>query len=133
MNDSKAPNVRSRTPDGVTMIAAWYLLLAGGLLLVSCGLAVPLGMVSLGPHVAAQSRILGTVLIGMGMSLTLSIAVIFAVVAWGLWKLRPWARIAAIVLALPQLAAIPWGTAAGAVIVWYLGTNDAAVRAFSPR
>ena len=133
MNESKRPDVASHRPDGVTVIVAWYLLLAGGLLLVSCGLAIPFGMVSLGPHVAFQSRIFGTMLIGLGMSITLSIAVLLAVVAWGLWHLRPWARIAAIVLAVPQLPAVPWGTAAGAVIVWYLGTNDAVIRAFSAR
>ncbi len=49
-------------------------------------------------------------------------AIIDGVIAWGLWNMRPWARIAASVLAGLSLLSIPFGTIIGAIelyILWF--------------
>ena len=48
------------------------------------------------------------------------------IIGWGLYKLRPWARIAGIVLALLSLLVFPFGTALGIYGLWVLFSSDAA-------
>ncbi|PKP58901.1 MAG: hypothetical protein CVT89_02085 [Candidatus Altiarchaeales archaeon HGW-Altiarchaeales-2] len=50
-------------------------------------------------------------------------AILFAigvVVAYGIWNLKKWARIAGIVLAVISLISIPIGTIIGIVILYFL-------------
>jgi hypothetical protein len=42
------------------------------------------------------------------------------VCGWGLFKLRPWARIVGIILAAMGLISFPWGTFLGIYILWVL-------------
>jgi hypothetical protein len=65
-----------------------------------------------------------------GLFFTTTAAVACGLVGWGLWNLRPWARMAAIVLAILQLFAFPIGTVFGALIIWYLWKDPDALGAF---
>jgi hypothetical protein len=53
------------------------------------------------------------------------------VIGIGLLKLRPWARIAGIVVSIMSLVAIPFGTLLGAYGLWVLFAKDTE-RLFSP-
>jgi len=61
---------------------------------------------------------------------TVASAAVNALVGWGLWQLKPWARIAAIVLAVLHLPGFPIGTLIGALILWYLLADPDAKAAF---
>ena len=42
------------------------------------------------------------------------------IIGWGLYRFRPWARVAGIVLALLSLVVVPFGTILGAYGLWVL-------------
>ena len=67
--------------------------------------------------------------IGIGLFFCLLFALAFLVVGIGLWRLWPWARWGAIVLAVLSLPAFPVWTAIGGLIIWYL-LQDEAKQAF---
>jgi len=67
--------------------------------------------------------------IGTGLFFCLLFALAFLLVGIGLWRLWPWARWAAIVLAVLFLPAFPIWTGIGALIIWYL-LQDEAKQAF---
>lgn len=64
--------------------------------------------------------IAGTALVGF----LLALSVPGLIVGVGLVKLKPWARIAAMVLAIIQLINIPFGTALGIYALWVLFNKD---------
>ena len=63
--------------------------------------------------------------IGIGLFFCLLFAIAFLLVGIGLWRLWPWARWGAIVMAVLLLPAFPIWTAIGALIIWYLLQNEA--------
>jgi len=117
-----------RRPEGVTILAMWYFLSASVCVLGLGGLAI--GLLGLWSNHGFHDVVFGT----MGMLLAVvavsMLAVAFALTAWGLWKLKPWARGASIVLAILQLILIPIGTIAGIAILTYLQRNPEAKAAF---
>lgn len=124
MNDTK------RRPDGVTIIALWYMVLAAGAAFGACVAAVPAGLVSLNTDMPTGGRFLATVLLGFGLTVAVVIAVLFAIIAWGLWKLREWGRIGALVGAIFHLPFFPMGTVIGVAQLWYLSSHHEALAAF---
>ena len=71
-----------------------------------------------------------TVLGFAGVAVTLfagTVAVAFLATAWGLFKLKPWARIVGIVLAALCLFSVPFGTALGiyALIIFFKKDTEA--------
>ncbi len=62
-------------------------------------------------------------LLGAGIFFVLALANLIA--GWGLLQRRGWAHITAMVLAVFRLPNIPFGTAAGILIIWYLLTPEA--------
>jgi len=117
-----------RRPVGLTILAMWYFLSASVCVLGLGGLAI--GLLGLWSNHGFHDVVFGT----MGMLLAVvavsMLAVAFALTAWGLWKLKPWARGASIVLAILQLILIPIGTIAGIAILTYLQRNPEAKAAF---
>lgn len=53
-------------------------------------------------------------------AIALLIGILYAIAGLGLWKLKPWARIIAIILAIISLLNFPVGTAIGIIVLWYL-------------
>jgi len=51
----------------------------------------------------------------------LAIAVLDAIVGWGLWTKQPWARIAAIVVSVLQVFSFPIGTLVGGFGIYLFG------------
>jgi hypothetical protein len=115
--------MRFSTYDKVNLIAAYHLLV-GGLYLVVAAVAVilPLSAILLNEN-AVLARLPGW-LLGMGL---LSVSAIFGLIGivnltlgWGLWQVKPWSRMAAMVAAIFRLPAVPVGTIAGGVILYVL-------------
>ena len=94
-----------RRPEGVTIIAMWYFLSASVCVLGLGALAI--GLLGIWSQHSFQDIIFGT----MGMMLAVvavsALAVAYGVTSWALWRLKPWARSASIVLAILQLILIP--------------------------
>lgn len=112
-----------KRPDGVTMISIYHFVVTGLCLLGICAmLAVPAIMAAVQEidyEVREALPIVGVVM-AVGIGFVVLIGAAHAVVGWGLWQMRPWARIGAIVLAVLSLFNVPIGTAIGALILWYL-------------
>jgi hypothetical protein len=100
-------------PSGITALAVWSGL--GALLGAVLGIASLAA--SFGMFDADVS--LGTVAVAMAVVFGLS-AALSAAQAWGLWKLRSWARTLTIVLGVIGLLAFPVGTIVYGIILWYL-------------
>lgn len=118
-------------PDGVTIIALWFTVLAAGAAFGACAAAIPASLISLSSDMPTGGRFVATVLLGFGLSAAVIFAVAFATVAWGLWKLRPWARIGAMLAAIVHLPFFPMGTAIGVATLWYLSSHQDALSAFA--
>ena len=56
----------------------------------------------------------------VGGVIALIVAVLYIITGWGLWTMKSWARIVAIILAIISLLSFPIGTIIGIVILWYL-------------
>ncbi|RME49445.1 MAG: hypothetical protein D6791_00715 [Chloroflexi bacterium] len=120
-----------RRPDGVTLIAVWHFVVAGLCILGLCGMAVPLVAVWTGAG-DAQGALVATIALLFGVAVILLFGGAFAIVGWGLWQLKEWARVGAIVLAILQLPGLPIGTVVGALTLWYLLSDPDAKAAFQP-
>jgi len=117
-----------RRPEGVTIIAMWYFLSASVCVLGLGGLAI--GLLGLWSNNDFRGIIFGTMGMLLAVMAVSMLAVAFGVTAWGLWRLKPWARGASIVLAILQLIVLPIGTIAGIAILTYLQRNPEAKAAF---
>ncbi len=117
-----------RRPEGVTIVAMWYFLSASVCVLGLGGLAI--GLLGLWSDHDFHNIIFGTMGMLLAVAAVSMLAVAYGVTAWALWKLKPWARGASIVLAILQLIVIPIGTIAGIAILVYLQRNHEAKAAF---
>jgi hypothetical protein len=116
-----------RRPDGVTILAVYHWFLAALSLLGICGTVCGMFFVIVGKEqdilAALFWMVFGLFVAAMGV-------VANGLVGWGLWGVKPWARIGAIVLAVLHLPGFPIGTLIGALILWYLLTDPDAKAAF---
>lgn len=117
-----------RRPEGVTIIAMWYFLSASVCVLGLGGLAI--GLLGLWSNHDFRGVLFGTMGMLLAVAAVSALAIAHAVTSWALWRLKPWARGASIVLACLQLIIIPIGTIAGIAILVYLQRNHEAKAAF---
>lgn len=115
--------MRLSTYDKVNLIAAYHLMV-GALYLVVAAVAVILPLSAMLLEESAFLARLPGWLLGLGM---LSVSAIISLVGivnlalgWGLWQIRPWSRMAAMVAAIFRLPVVPVGTIAGGVILYVL-------------
>lgn len=113
-----------KRPDGVTLISVYYWFLAALFVLGIC--SIPFTVLG-GDNRSVIGIVFG---LAFGLFFTIAGAVASALVGWGLWNLKSWARMAAIVLAILQLFAFPVGTVIGALIIWYLWQDPDGLAAF---
>lgn len=118
-----------KRPDGIALLSIYHFLVAGLSLLGCCVLAlVPFLLAPVvSPwrpgHIAVP---IVALVVLLGLVLLLLYGAAHAAVGWGLWKLQPWARLGAIVLAIIDLFAFPpISTAIGALALWYLFQPEA--------
>ncbi len=122
-------NVKRR-PDGVTILALWYLVLAGGAAFGACAMTIPIGVMSFVADIPAGTSRIAALALGVGLTVTLVVGAVCALLAWGLWTMKEWARIAALALAILHLPFFPVGAAIGVATLWYVGTHPEAQEAF---
>ena len=117
-----------KRPEGVSIISIYYYVAAGLLVMGACAMVtIPLIVAFAAQH-DADARIavpIVTVVMAVIMFFLVVLAVAYAGVGWGLWNLKPWARIGAIVLAVLSLASVPIGTIIGGLILWYMFQPEA--------
>ena len=101
-------------PTGIVVLAVLYIIeglfgLAGGAMMMGGGAILGMGHYHFS---AALFSLIGAIVI--------IIALIDFAIAYGLWKLQPWARTAAIIFAIIGLLGFPIGTVISIIILWYL-------------
>jgi hypothetical protein len=87
-------------PIGVTILAILCFLMTAVMLLAGLGLGLGMGLVGMSPDVGGG---MGAMLAGLGIAgavFFLIIAVLYGLMGWGLWTLKNWARIIALVFAV---------------------------------
>jgi len=111
-------------PEGIALLAALFWILAilalvGGLFMVGTKDAI-IGIMEDQPEVTEEIiDLVDSVLLGAGI-ITFVLAILYIITGWGLWKLKSWARIVAMILAVISLLSFPIGTIIGIVVLWYL-------------
>jgi len=117
-----------KRPDGVTLISIYHFIWAALTLLGICGvIALPffVGLVTKGDRDAtfwtAFASIVSLVFFGLIFLANL-------IVGLGLWRMKEWARIAALALAIFRLFSVPVGTIIGGLIIWYLLQENVAAQ-----
>ncbi|MBM4466599.1 MAG: hypothetical protein FJ014_13775 [Chloroflexi bacterium] len=116
-----------KRPDAVSLIAIYHFVMSVPFLIGS--FALLFAMLSVLISVKPPDVFWPLFGIGIGLFFCLLFALAFLLVGIGLWRLWPWARWGAIVLAVLSLPAFPVWTAIGGLIIWYL-LQDEAKQAF---
>ena len=115
--------MRLNTYDKVNAIAAYHLIVGGLYLLAAAAvIIVPVAAVLLESS-AFLARLPGWFLGGALLIVAGVISLIAAinlVLGWGLWQLRPWARMGAMIAAIFRIPLVPIGTVAGGAILYVL-------------
>lgn len=112
--------------DGVTLIAIYHFLVAGMFLIGTMVLAVPTIILAIVTVTEAPPAAIGMFAVGLGATVTMAFCFLFLTVGYGLLKLRQWARVAAMALAMLALLLVPVGTILGALILWHLAKSEVA-------
>jgi hypothetical protein len=115
----------SERPDGVTLVAVYYVFVGAMGLLGACViLTVALFPVALNVD---EGDALFWALFGLciGFVVTGGSGILSVLAGWGLLNLKEWARWLALVLAVFTLFAFPIGTIIGVLIIWYLLQDEA--------
>jgi hypothetical protein len=113
-------------PDGLTLSSIWFYLCGVFFLIITAVVAfltLAFGVGALTDHLG---MLIPTTLFGIITLAFMALSILNLVVGYGLWILKPWARIGAIALAIVGLIFMPVGTIIGALILWYLLTPEAA-------
>ena len=111
-------------PDGVMMVSVWFIICAVIPLLASVGILV-FAIPAVITNTEGSDRYFAVGGVVFGFFLVVGVGMLDVAAAVGLLRLREWARMLAIVLAALGLVLIPFGTIAGALIIWYLLTDKA--------
>jgi hypothetical protein len=115
-----------KRPDWITIISIYHYFVAGLFVLGLCVMiAVPF-IVAAAPDADAAAAVpIVAIVTVIAVFILLIFAAGFGVIGWGLWTLKPWARMGAIVLAGLSLLSVPIGTIIGGLTLWYLFQPEA--------
>ncbi len=112
--------LRKDRDDGITLLSLYHFVLAGAFLLGTVFVALPAGITAIVGIFEDPGALIATLILGIIAFVLMTFCILFLVVAYGLWTMRQWARVAAIALAMVSLFAVPLGTIIGGVTIWYL-------------
>ncbi len=121
-------------PDALVLIAVYEFVMAAMLLIASC-IVLPIALV-ITPFTADTFGQFATrfALVGVSLTVVFGFAVASAIVGFGLLMLKEWARMGAILLAIPALAVFPiWTVLALLIIVYLVGEEGRALFRHSRR
>jgi len=115
-----------KRPDGITIISIYHYFVTALYIIGACFLiAVPFIVAMVPDDEAAVAVPIVAIVMAFAILLVLVFAAAYGAVGWGLWNLKPWARLGAIVLAGLGLLSIPIGTIIGGLTLWYLFQPEA--------
>jgi hypothetical protein len=119
--------IAAQRPDGLTIVSIWHYLSGGIFLLVTVVVAFMTLAFGLGAVFHEAELVIPSFIFGIITLAFMALAILNMIIGYGLWILKPWARTAAMALAMVSLLFVPIGTIAGALILWYLLKPDVAV------
>jgi uncharacterized membrane protein YedE/YeeE len=115
--------MRLNTYNKVNLIAAYYFMVGGFLLILAAGsLLVPVAAVLLEASeflARLPGWFLGSTLLIIAGILALLAGACLAI-GWGLWQLKPWGRLWAMIAGVLQIPLVPVGTIAGGASLYVL-------------
>jgi hypothetical protein len=114
----------NRRPEFVTLVAVYQFVTAGILLLLSC-LILAVLLPSIFVFIPVEGALVTFIMASAVLALVLGFGFASLIVGWGLIRMREWARLGAIVLALFALIGFPIWTIAGILILLYLTSEEA--------
>lgn len=111
-------------PDGVTLTAVWFIVSAILPVLGAAAVAI-FALPAVIRDTEGADQYFAVAGVSFGLAVLLLMAAVNIAAAVGLLRLRPWSRMLAIVLAALGVFWFPIGTVAGALIIWYLLSDEA--------
>jgi hypothetical protein len=107
-------------PDGLTIISIWFYLCGVFFLFVTAIITFFTLTFGMGAINDDMGMLLPAAIFGVVALAFMALSILNLVIGYGLWILRPWARIGAIALSMVGLIFMPIGTITGALTLWYL-------------
>lgn len=107
-------------PDGLTIISIWHYLSGAFFLVVTAVFAFMTAAFGIGALAEDLGLFVPMGIFGFIALAFMAMSLLNLVVGYGIWILKPWARIGAIALAIVSLPFMPIGTISGALALWYL-------------
>lgn len=107
-------------PDGLTMISIWFYLCGAFFLFATAVVAFFTLTFGVSAIIDDLGMLAPAAIFGVIALAFMALSILNLVVGYGLWILRPWARIGAIALSMVGLIFMPIGTITGALTLWYL-------------
>jgi hypothetical protein len=123
--NQQATEAVNRRPEFVTLVAVYQFVTAGILLLLSCLILAVLLPFLLLLAPAGQEVFITFLMMSIVLAFVLGFGFASLIVGWGLLRMREWARLGALVLALFALIGFPIWTIAGVLILLYLTSEEA--------
>ena len=111
-------------PEGITLLAALFWILAilalvAGIFMVGTKDAI-IDIMEDEPDITEGIiDLVDSLLLGVGI-IAFVFAIFYIITGWGLWTMKSWARIVAMILAVISLLSFPIGTIIGIIVLWYL-------------
>jgi hypothetical protein len=120
-------------PDGLTIVSIWFYLSGAFFLFVTAALVFLTLTFGISAIADDLDMAIPTAIFGIIALAFMALSILNLIVGYGLWILKPWARIGAIALAIVGLIFMPVGTIAGGLTLWYLLKPDVSVAFEKPR
>lgn len=111
---------REVSSDGIKLISAYHFVWSILMILLMCATSIPTVITGIVAIAEDPGVFIATAILGLAVFVLLLLSIIYAVVGYGLWTQRHWARTAAIALGILSLPAVPIGTVGGGITLWYL-------------
>jgi hypothetical protein len=112
--------------DGITLIAIWHYFVAALFVIGACFMVLVPIIVGLVPDTdAAMAWPIVAIVSVVVIVVLLAFGAAFGAIGLGLWRLKPWARLGAMLTAGLSLLAVPLGTIVGGLTLWYLFQPEA--------
>jgi hypothetical protein len=112
--------ISPQRPDGLTIISFWFFLCGFFFILVTAAVTFMVFAFGIGAVAKDAGLLIPASIFGIMALAFMSLSILNLVVGYGLWIMKPWARLGAIALSIVGLILMPIGTVSGALTLWYL-------------
>ncbi|MCB0065281.1 MAG: hypothetical protein KDE19_24320 [Caldilineaceae bacterium] len=129
---SQGTQMWQKRSDGLTLTAGYHFVVAALFLLGTIVMMIPTGILGIVSVVEDPDAMIAMFIVGFIAIVTLVLCLVYLTVGYGLWTLKPWARVAALALAVVSLFGVPIGTVTGGLTLWYLMQPEVAAKFEQP-